>query len=390
MGTADVAVIGGGIMGLAFAYAQAKRGRSVVIFERNQFAVGASVRNFGLIWPVGQEYGAAQERAMRSRALWEELIMEARLWHAPTGSLHLAYADDETAVLEEFLAGDEASHGRRMLRPAEVMERSKTVNGTGLRGAMWSPTEINIDPRQAVRKLPLMLSENYAVKLRYGTNVLNVDLPRIETSTGDWHVNEAIICTGSDYEVLFPEAFQASGITRCKLQMMRTRAQPQGWALGPSLCAGLTLLHYNSFKHCRALEALHERLRSEYPFHLKNGIHVLLSQTALGELTIGDSHHYGPTPEPFDLEDINAAILEYLYTFANPPVLDIAEYWHGIYAKEEGKTEYVARPSDGVWVVTGLGGAGMTLSFGLAEDIVSGRYQTAEVVTTGAKMFSPS
>ena len=390
MARADVAVIGGGIVGLAFAYAHAKRGRSVVIFDRNEFAIGASVRNFGLLWPVGQRCGVAHERAMRSRAVWMEIIQLANLWHAPAGSLHLAYAEDELAVLEEFIGGDDRSYGRQMLSAAATTELSTNIKSSGLLGAMWSPTEINIDPRQAVRTLPLALSRKYQVELRYGTNVTSVELPRVETATEVWEVDQAVVCTGSDYETLFPEAFATSGIIRCKLQMMRTRPQPTGWSLGPSLCAGLTLLHYDCFRNCEALDALRRRLAADYPSQVSNGIHVLLSQTALGELTIGDSHHYGQTLEPFDLESVNAAILEYLYTFADPPLLEITEYWNGIYAKVPGRTEYVAQPEEDVLVVTGLGGAGMTLSFGLADDVVEGRYRMQKCATTVEKMSSLS
>ena len=84
MKTAEVAVIGGGIVGLAFAYAHARRGRKVVLFERTDFAIGASIRNFGLLWPVGQRAGAAHERAMLSRQIWLEVIAKARLWMMKT------------------------------------------------------------------------------------------------------------------------------------------------------------------------------------------------------------------------------------------------------------------------------------------------------------------
>ncbi|MBL7793326.1 MAG: TIGR03364 family FAD-dependent oxidoreductase, partial [Saprospiraceae bacterium] len=46
------------------------------------------------------------------------------------------------------------------------------------------------------------------------------------------------------------------------------------------------------------------------------------------------------------------------------------ETWHGIYAKLPGKTEYVVNPEEGVTIVNGLSGAGMTLSFGLAQEIL--------------------
>jgi glycine/D-amino acid oxidase-like deaminating enzyme len=51
--SADIAIVGAGILGIAHAYAMARRGRSVVVFERSPQATGASVRNFGMIWPVG-------------------------------------------------------------------------------------------------------------------------------------------------------------------------------------------------------------------------------------------------------------------------------------------------------------------------------------------------
>jgi glycine/D-amino acid oxidase-like deaminating enzyme len=102
---------------------------------------------------------------------------------------------------------------------------------------------------------------------------------------------------------------------------------------------------------------------------VKHGIHVLLSQTSLGELTIGDSHEYGAL-SPFDREEINEAILDYLKSFAVAPSFEIVERWHGIYPKLPGKTEFIARPEKGVTIVNGLGGAGMTFSFGLAAEIV--------------------
>jgi len=104
---------------------------------------------------------------------------------------------------------------------------------------------------------------------------------------------------------------------------------------------------------------------------MEQDIHVLLSQTALGELTIGDHHEYGMTFDPFDREEINAAILRYLYTFAQAPSFELAERWHGIYLLIKGKTEWILNLESGVTIVNALSGAGMTLSFGLAEEVLS-------------------
>src|SRR5271166_2322196 len=99
---ADIAVVGAGILGLAHAYAAARRGRSVVVFERSPRAAGASIRNFGMIWPIGQAAGAIHELSLRSREIWLDVLIKARLPYIPTGSLHVVYRDDEAAVAHEF------------------------------------------------------------------------------------------------------------------------------------------------------------------------------------------------------------------------------------------------------------------------------------------------
>jgi len=99
----DVIVVGASIVGLAHAYAAAWRGLKVGLFERTDPAVGASIRNFGQIWPVGK-YGPLFRRALCSREIWLEISRSAGLYCIESGSLHLAYHDDEIAVLEAFCA----------------------------------------------------------------------------------------------------------------------------------------------------------------------------------------------------------------------------------------------------------------------------------------------
>jgi hypothetical protein len=82
--------------------------------------------------------------------------------------------------------------------------------------------------------------------------------------------------------------------------MLRTYPQPHGWLLGPALAAGLTLRFYPTFNVCTTLPALRRRIAEETPEYDRWHIHGLVSQTADGELTLGDSHEYGTLVDIFN------------------------------------------------------------------------------------------
>ena len=364
----DVAIIGAGILGLAHAYLAARGGKSVAVFERHPRAMSASIRNFGMVWPIGQPHGPMHQLALRSRALWIEILSEAGLPFRPHGSLHVAYHKDEAEVLQEFVErAPDLGYDCAWLTRDAALERSQAIQPDSLLGALWSPTELTVDPRQIIGTLPSFLTERYGVQFHFATPVRNVDGRSIETSRGRWMAETVIICGGEDFETLFPGHYAASGITRCKLQMLRTPAQPNGWQLGPSLAAGLTLRFYPSFGVCSSLDALRKRYAAGMPEYDRWEIHVLVSQTADGALTIGDSHEYGLAVDIFNKEEIDRLIMQYAANFLRVPDLSIAERWYGVYAKHPEKPYLTMRPHESVRIVTSPGGSGMTLSFGVAE-----------------------
>jgi len=364
-------VIGAGIVGLATARALAIRKYDVKLVEKNTKAKDASIRNFGMIWPVGQPDGELYERAMLSANIWKEICDDADIWYDDSGSLHLAYNRFEWDVLCEL--AEIYGHRQYYLpSPGDVIKDFPVVVKENLVGALYSSQEMIVDPRQAIEMIPVYLQKKYGVEFLWGRSVTEINYPSVFTADEEYQADEIYVCSGADFETLYPSFYSALPVTKCKLQMMRMAAQADNFRIGPAICGGLSLVHYKSFTAAASLPVLKEYFENQYPEYLKWGIHVMVSQNQTGELTVGDSHEYGLSPDPFDKHFINQMILDYLKKFARFKDETIIETWNGIYPKlTNGETELVLQPEEGVTIINCLGGAGMTLSFGLCEQVIS-------------------
>ena len=366
--TTDVIVVGGGIMGLAFAWEAARHGRRVTLLERSDAARGASIRNFGMVWPVGQPVGELHAIAMRSRSRWLELRDAGAVWAAECGSVHVVFEEDEVRVLAEF-----ADRAPGLGVPCELLAGPETARRfpaipADARAVLWSPTELAVNPPRAIAAVAAHLVAAHGVDIRFSTTVVGIDMPAVTTSCGQrFEAPQVIVCGGADFETLFPDLWAASGTRRCKLQMLRTRPQPGGWRLGPHAAGGLTLAHYAGFEICPSLAALKQRLAASMPSHTAAGIHVMASQNEAGEVILGDSHDYEAPLDPFESEAIDDLILAYARRMLRLPDWSIAARWHGVYAKGPDPIHFAAEPQPGCHVMGSPGGAGMTLAFGLAE-----------------------
>ena len=358
-----VAIVGAGIVGLAHAWAASRCGHQVTVYERDTHAVGASVRNFGLGLVLGQPAGELYELAQQSRSMWLEFLRAAGCWHKAQGSLTVARTRAELDVLEAFQAERGAAYGTRLIGPAEVAAH----HAHGL-GGLYSTTEIALDARHAIAALAGWLAECHGVRFHYGVQVNAIDLPRIDTSSGVYRADRAIVCSGHDFQTLFPQHYAALDVRRCALQMLRV-ANP-GIQLAPALMTGLSTLRYQAFTQCPALAAPLAALRDEVaqtqPWLIAHGIHLIIQQVgANGDLIVGDSHAYGETVSPFNRADIDASMLALAEGLLRRP-LQVLERWQGVYASGSRGYEIV-QPAEGVQIVAITGGIGMSIAFGLAQ-----------------------
>jgi len=364
-----VAIVGAGIVGLAYAWAAVRRGHHVTVFEKSSSAAGASIRNFGMVWPIGQPHGEPYQTAIATRQMWLELAEAAGVWVNRCGSIHLAYHEDELAVLREFAAAaPDWGIACQLQSAGQILERSNAANPRGLLGGLYSPTELCVNPRRSIHQIATWLAGHHGVDFQFSTWVTEVDSRTLRTADGrSWNFDHGVVCGGAEVSTLYPTLLRDAGVRVCKLQMLRTVAQPSGWCLGPHLAGGLTLRHYRSFEICPALNAVKQRIAAEKPELDRYGIHVMASQDDQGHVILGDSHEYDNQIDPFDKEVIDELILRELREIICLPTWEIESRWHGIYAKHPDQPICRVQPSPGVHVRTATGGAGMTMSMGLAQ-----------------------
>jgi len=363
----DLAVVGAGVLGLAHALAAARKGLRVAVIDRDPRANGASVRNFGLVVVSGQQDGESLALARRTRALWEELAQEAGIAIVQRGMLVAARRAEAMAVLEAF-AQTETGGGCTLHTSADALARWPMLGGD-IVGAMWSPHELRMESRTAIPRFAAFLAERHGVTFLHAA-VTAVEPGRVVTTRGAVDAARVVVTPGDDLQTLFPGRLASFDITRCKLQMLRV-VDP---ALAALPCAGITdlsLLRYGGFADLPEADALAARLRAEQPAHLDNGAHLITVRSEDGSLVLGDSHHYGPSPDPFGSSQVDDLILsEYAALFGHAPA-QVTERWIGTYASAPDRALLIDSPHASIRLVVVTSGTGASTGLAIGEQVVA-------------------
>jgi sarcosine oxidase subunit beta len=141
---AEIAIIGGGVVGLAIAYNLARRGMdNVVVIERGYLAEGASGRNGGGVrqqWSTELNIRLMQESVELCRRFAVDLGVN--VWFRQGGYLFLARSAVEVTRLEKNIAiQNRCGVATRMLEPAKARDIVPELDLTGIVGAAYNPTD---------------------------------------------------------------------------------------------------------------------------------------------------------------------------------------------------------------------------------------------------------
>lgn len=363
-----VIVVGAGVLGTMHAWQAVERGHEVLHIEREAEARGASVRNFGQIWVSGRAGGEELATALRARELWEGIGARVPgLGFRAVGSLTVVKNDAERAVAEAATRRpDAAARGYRLLDAGQAREINPALRGT-FDGALWCERDAAVEPRVAQRALKEELLGSGRYTYLGGREVRAVVGERaVRDDHGETHHGDAVIlCTGAWLGGLVRELIPELPVRRVRLQMMQT--DPLGEPLTTSVADADSFRYYPAYRG-DALDALNAG-QAQTPTAAAHKMQLLMVQRADGGLTIGDTHEY-EAPFAFDtVEEPYEHLTGVVESILGRPLPRIRRRWAGVYAQctDTGRVVHRQQARDGVWLVTGPGGRGMTCSPAIAE-----------------------
>jgi glycine/D-amino acid oxidase-like deaminating enzyme len=156
----DVAIIGGGVIGVMTAFFLRQKGLSVLVLEKGRIAGEQSSRNWGWVRQQGRD-PSELPIMIESLSIWKRLSAEMgdALGFQQTGVLYLAKTDRE---MQDFDAWTEHSRAHqldtRLLTGAETLGMLKGATAPW-KGALYTPSDARAEPWTAVPALATKAQE---------------------------------------------------------------------------------------------------------------------------------------------------------------------------------------------------------------------------------------
>ncbi len=203
-GNLDIAIIGGGAVGLSVAYHLLQMGGcSVRLFEANQVGSGTSWHAAGIVGPLRSSLNMTKI-AMYATHLFPELENETgqSSGYRQTGGLWLAQNHERLIELRRIHAmGCRVGLGVEMISPQEVLQVAPFLRVDDLAGALWVDEDAQVSPvdlcaayASGIKQLGGLIEEGQPVE-RIETN--NGRLKGITLLNGDRiDCDRVVLCAG--------------------------------------------------------------------------------------------------------------------------------------------------------------------------------------------------
>lgn len=208
--TADVVIVGGGVIGLTIARALALGGiKEVMLLERGSLGAESSYAAGGILGPQAEANSANEffELACKSRdlypafaaALLDETGMDIELDR--TGTLYLAFTEhDEAEIAERYEWQSLTGLAVRKVSAAEARKLEPSI-AENVRAALLFSEDIQVENRRLLTAL-IKANERLRVRLVTGVNVAAVRIEQdrilgLETSRGQVSTRRVVLAGGA-------------------------------------------------------------------------------------------------------------------------------------------------------------------------------------------------
>jgi sarcosine oxidase subunit beta len=204
--TADIAVIGGGIIGLSCAYELARQSHlRVVVFDKNNPASGTTGGSAGVIClhDLGAIYA---QLTLLGHARVLELVRDHGLAYHPWGTLFVNYGEgrfpaEADAYHRRFGTQSDSLYQREFLSPEETRKRFPWIRRENLRGATLYPNQGFLDPYELVTLYENLATATGRVTVCRNTPVLQIRtegerITTLVTRRGAWSVGTVLNAGG--------------------------------------------------------------------------------------------------------------------------------------------------------------------------------------------------
>jgi gamma-glutamylputrescine oxidase len=358
-GRADVAIIGGGILGAATCYWLSRVGISTVLLERDTLAYGATGRNGGFVSTgPAEDYLKAVERhgsetvqavfhmTIENQQLLHQVLDEEGIscdYHTP-GSIHIALDEEEwNHLVQETYALQQVGITVEMLERQHLQNLIKTPLSSEIPGGRFNPVDAVIHPIKLVQGL-------IKAARRRGASVCKAMVTQLEARKGSLSIHtirgsisaeKVIVATNAWISTLLP--FFAPFISPVRGQMLAYAPIPSVFSTG--MGASITPT-------------------GEYWQQRSDGVIVLGGcRAAAHDLDVGLKPNQ-PTKE------VQTALENILPTlFPQLQGLQVQQRWAGLMAFTPDYMPIVDQVPDmpGVWTVGGFSGHGMPFGMRMSQ-----------------------
>lgn len=198
--TAEMLVIGGGVIGTSIAYHAAKAGVDVVLVEKNQFGsrtTSQTARAFRTYFPRKPH---DSELATRSLAEFRQFAADTGVdvGLQDLGLLTILTSPQQAAELEADLADHrEAGAAVEMITAARAVELNPWLDPDTIEAAVWNPATYRIKPEAIVRGYA-EAAERHGARLYSQVSVTGIDADSgvVTTTAGDFTAESIVIAAG--------------------------------------------------------------------------------------------------------------------------------------------------------------------------------------------------